>query len=37
MEIKILNLKLRNFKGIKNLEIDFNCKDTNIYGANAVQ
>ena len=35
MEIKILNLKLRNFKGIKNLEIDFNCKDTNIYGANA--
>lgn len=35
MEIKILNLKLKNFKGIKDLEINFNCQNTNIYGANA--
>lgn len=35
MEIKILNLKLRNFKGVKELEINFDCKNTNIYGANA--
>lgn len=35
MEIKIFSLKLKNFKGIKDLEINFNCKDTNIYGANA--
>lgn len=35
MEIKISNLKLKNFKGIKELEINFNCKNTNIYGANA--
>lgn len=35
MEIKILNLKLRNFKGVKELEIKFDCKNTNIYGANA--
>lgn len=35
MEIKISDLKLKNFKGIKNLEINFNCKNTNIYGANA--
>lgn len=35
MKIKILNLKLKNFKGIKELEVDFQGKDTNIYGANA--
>ncbi len=35
MEIKISNLKLKNFKGIKDLEINFNCQNTNIYGANA--
>lgn len=35
MEIKIYNLKLKNFKGIKDLEIKFNCQNTNIYGANA--
>lgn len=35
MQIKIKTLKLENFKGIKNLIIDF--KDTtNIYGDNAV-
>ena len=35
MEIKLLNLKLKNFKGIKDLEINFNCQNTKIYGANA--
>ena len=35
MEIKIFSLKLKNFKGIKELKIDFNCQNTNIYGANA--
>ena len=35
MEIKIFSLKLKNFKGIKDLIIDFNCQNTNIYGANA--
>lgn len=35
MQIKIYSLKLRNFKGIKELEINFNCQNTNIYGANA--
>lgn len=35
MEIKLLNLKMKNFKGIKDLEINFNCQNTNIYGANA--
>lgn len=35
MDIKIYNLKLKNFKGIKELEINFNGKDTNIYGKNA--
>ncbi len=35
MEIRISDLKLKNFKGIKNLEINFDCKNTNIYGANA--
>lgn len=35
MQIKIYSLKLKNFKGIKDLEINFNCQNTNIYGANA--
>lgn len=35
MEIKLYSLKLKNFKGIKELQIDFECKNTNIYGANA--
>ena len=35
MDIKIYNLRLKNFKGIKELEINFNGKDTNIYGKNA--
>lgn len=35
MEIKLMKMKLRNFKGIKDLEIDFKGKNTNIYGANA--
>ena len=35
MKIRISNLKLKNFKGIKDLEIDFNSDNTNIYGKNA--
>ena len=35
MEIKLMKMKLRNFKGIKDLEIEFKGKNTNIYGANA--
>lgn len=35
MEIRIYNLKLKNFKGIKDLEIVFDGKNTNIYGRNA--
>ena len=35
MEIRIYNLKLKNFKGIKDLEIVFDGKDTNVYGKNA--
>lgn len=35
MQIKLLNLKLKNFKGIKDLEINFEGKRTNIYGRNA--
>ncbi len=34
MEIKLLKLKINNFKGIKNLDIDFG-EVTNIYGENA--
>ncbi len=30
-----MQLKLKNFKGIKDLTIDFNGKSTNIFGANA--
>ena len=35
MEIKMYDLKLKNFKGIKELEINFDGKDANIYGQNA--
>lgn len=35
MEIKILNLKINNFKGIKSLEINFG-QVTDIYGENAL-
>lgn len=35
MEVRLFNLKMKNFKGMKDLEINFNGKDTNIYGANA--
>lgn len=35
MEIKIYNLKLKNFKGVKDLEITFDGNNTNIYGKNA--
>ncbi len=35
MKIRISNLKLKNFKGIKDLKIDFNSENTNIYGKNA--
>ena len=35
MQIKISNLKLKNFKGIKNFEINFEGKNANIYGKNA--
>ena len=35
MEIKLMKMKIRNFKGIKDLEINFEGKNTNIYGANA--
>jgi DNA repair exonuclease SbcCD ATPase subunit len=33
--MKILNLKLQNFMGIKNLELKFNGQDANVYGTNA--
>lgn len=33
--IKILKLKINNFKGIKSLSLDFNKTTTSIYGANA--
>ena len=35
MEIKLLKLSLKNFKGIKELVINFAGKNTNIYGKNA--
>jgi len=35
MEIKLLKLRLKNFKGIKELEINFDGRSTNIYGKNA--
>lgn len=33
--VKLKNMKLRNFKGIAALDINFNLIDTNIYGKNA--
>ena len=33
--VRLKQMKLRNFKGIKELDIDFNLLDTNIYGKNA--
>src|SRR5690625_1965082 len=33
-KIKLSKLKLRNFKGIRDLEIDFNGNDTRVYGDN---
>ena len=33
--VRLKNMKLRNFKGIAALDIDFNLIDTNIYGKNA--
>ena len=33
--IRITHLALLNFKGIRSLEVDFDEKETNIYGANA--
>ena len=35
-EIKILNLKLRNFKGMKDFELNLDGKDVNIYGDNGI-
>ncbi len=32
--MQVLNMKLSNFQGIKNLEIDFDGSNTNIYGDN---
>lgn len=34
-EIRLMQLKLKNFKGIKDLTIDFKGESTNIFGANA--
>ncbi|WP_346698623.1 AAA family ATPase [Thomasclavelia spiroformis] len=33
--VRLKQMKLQNFKGIKDLTINFDCKDTNIYGRNA--
>lgn len=35
MNIRLNKISIRNFKGIKELDIDFNGKNTNIYGDNA--
>ena len=35
MDIRLKQMKLRNFKGIKKLDIDFGLVDTSIYGKNA--
>ncbi len=35
MEVRLKQMKLRNFKGIKELEVDFNGQNTDIYGKNA--
>ena len=34
--MKILNLTLENFRGIKSLPVDFQGKNTDIYGANGL-
>ena len=34
--MRILNLAMENFRGIKSLSIDFDGKDTDIYGANGL-
>ena len=34
MKVKLIEMKLENFKGIRNLSIDFNGVDTNISGKN---
>lgn len=34
-DVRIKEMKLRNFKGIKDIIIDFNSQDTSIYGRNA--
>jgi len=33
-KVKILNINLENFRGIKKIDINFDGKDTDIYGAN---
>lgn len=33
--VRLKQMKLRSFKGIKELDIDFNLLDTNVYGKNA--
>ena len=35
MNIRLDTLKIQNFKGIKDLYIDFGGEDTNIFGENA--
>jgi len=35
MKVKLQKISIKKFKGIKGLEIDFQGKDTNIYGDNA--
>ena len=35
MDIKLQKLSLKNFKGIKELDVNFNCRNTNICGDNA--
>jgi len=35
MKIKLIRMSITNFKGIKNLEINFDGENTNIYGENA--
>ena len=33
--MRLLNLKIKNFKGIKSFELDINGQSVNIYGDNA--
>src|SRR5574344_1106915 len=35
MQIKLVKLNIKNFKGIKDYTVDFQGKNTNIFGANA--